>query len=156
MPERVPLEGSQPPSDPRVRRLRAADPQATVDVTLVLRRRPGTSSPEEAAAMLSGRAGPPRARDAEVFAADPEDLRLVEAFAAEHGLRVTDVRRSERAVKVSGTVAQVEKAFGTALGLMEGPEGPFLGYDGPLSVPAAIAGRVVAVLGLNQRAAARR
>ena len=88
----------------------------------------------------------------QVLAADPEDLRRITAFAAGYGLSVVEEDPARRAVRVAGTVAQMDAAFGVKLR----SDGRHLFYEGTLTVPAALADIVVAVLGLDQRPVAAR
>src|ERR1700748_2156219 len=52
---------------------------------------------------------------AERFGADPADLQSVADFADQNGLRVEETDAARRTVVLSGTVEQMNKAFGVAL-----------------------------------------
>ena len=88
-------------------------------------------------------------------AASPDDIREVEAFARTHGLTVTGTNATARTVKVEGTADKVAAAFGVQLGLIAGEGGEHLTYRGSISLPHAVADKVMAVLGLDQRPIAR-
>jgi kumamolisin len=88
--------------------------------------------------------------------ADPADLDRVTAFAAAEELTVLEVSPARRSVRVAGTVAQMEAAFGTRLRSCEIDGRVYVCYEGVLSVPAELARIIEAVLGLDQRPAARR
>ncbi len=97
---------------------------------------------------------PPMSREeaAGTLGADPAELQQVSEFAASYGLTVTQANPAQRAVKASGSVAQMEAAFDVKLHSCGG----HLCYDGPLNIPASLDGIIEAVLGLDQRPVARR
>ena len=156
MPELVPLPGSVRRAVPNVQPAGSLDPDARVSATLMLRRRaevpselingPETLSPEELAAR---------------YGADPADVELVRSTLQGLGLTVSDVHAGQRRLTVSGTVEAMSAAFGTTLSLAstEHPDGSGLVThryrSGGLSVPAQLDGVVTAVLGLDDRPAAR-
>ena len=83
---------------------------------------------------------------------DASDVALVENFAKDYGLEVPEASAERRTVKLSGTAEQMERAFGVQLAMF----GNAISYTGPITVPEAMAGKVMAVLGLDQRPVARR
>jgi kumamolisin len=129
------------------------DPQAPIEATLVLRRR--TELPT---------GPPPRltpAQLAETYGADPADVERVRDALTAEGLEVTAVDPASRRVQVRGTVGTFQRVFGTELEQVESHD-PVQGRavvhrqrSGELTVPAALTGRVVAVLGLDDRPQAR-
>jgi kumamolisin len=86
--------------------------------------------------------------------ADPEDIRAVDDFAAEHGLTVLDSDAARRSVSLAGTAARMSAAFGVKLERYEHADGAYRGRTGPVYIPAELAGIVEAVLGLDDRPAA--
>jgi kumamolisin len=156
MPELVPLPGSVRRAVSNVQPAGNLDPDAPVSATLMLRRRaevpselingPQTLSAEELAAR---------------YGADPADVELVRSTLQGLGLTVSDVHAGQRRLTVSGTVEAMSAAFGTTLTLAstEHPDGSGLVThryrSGGLSVPAQLDGVVTAVLGLDDRPAAR-
>ena len=78
---------------------------------------------------------------------DPQDAALVESFAQKYALKVTESAPEKRTVKLAGTAGDFERAFGVHLGHF----GNFVSYEGPLTIPAALSGKVLAVLGLDNR-----
>jgi len=106
-----------------------ADAAERLELTLVLRRRaPGA---------LGAAAG---------------DVSLVRSAMTGLGLTVTSVHVPSRRVKVAGTLGELSAAFGTSVRMARA------GHryrQGPLYVPASLAGVVTAVLGLDDRPAAR-
>lgn len=98
-----------------------------------------------------------RTEYAKHHAADRSDLRLVEAFAKEYGLTVEKGTKLERRTALlSGTVAAMQKAFGITLKDVKATDGEsYRVREGAIHLPAELADRVVAVLGLDNRPQAR-
>ena len=72
------------------------------------------------------------------------------------GLEVTAVHLATRRIKVAGTLGELSRAFGVTLQLVTstGPGGQVVTHryrEGPVYVPAALDGIVLAVLGLDTR-----
>jgi kumamolisin len=143
-------------------RLEAATPAGQLDtseqavLTLVLRRRA-----EIPAEIVEGPTVLTHDQLAERYGADPADVDLVRQTLGALGLEVTEVHASTRRVKVAGTIGALSSAFGVTLQQVSSPD-PKTGEDvthryreGPLFVPAALDGVVLAVLGLDTRPQAR-
>jgi kumamolisin len=81
-----------------------------------------------------------------------EDLDAVSAFARDAGLEVIEADAAKRTVKVSGNAAALANAFGVDLH----SSGNYVAYSGPISLPEQLAGKVMAVLGLDNRPIAHR
>jgi pro-kumamolisin-like protein len=81
-----------------------------------------------------------------------EDVDVVSAFARNASLEVTEADATKRTVKVSGTAAALAEAFNVDLR----SSGNYVTYTGPVSVPEELAGKVMAVLGLDNRPIAHR
>ena len=90
-------------------------------------------------------------------AADKADVKLVHAFAAEFGLKIEkDTPKPERrTVLISGSAAAVQKAFGVELKQVTDGDTSFRVREGAIHIPAELAGKVVAVLGLDNRPQAK-
>ncbi len=79
----------------------------------------------------------------------------------EYGLTVTETHLASRRLKVSGTIAAMQSAFGTTLTAVASPHPDGSGdvqhryRTGSLSVPAQLSGIITAVLGLDDRPQAR-
>ena len=90
-------------------------------------------------------------------AADPAAIKLVKAFAAEFGLKVEagTPAPGRRTMKLTGTVANMQRAFGVSLAhkTMEGVT--YRVREGSIHLPAELQGYVVAVLGLDNRPQAK-
>ncbi|HSN21059.1 MAG TPA: S53 family peptidase [Usitatibacter sp.] len=91
---------------------------------------------------------------AQRYAADPDDIAKVEAFAREHGLVVVESSAPRRSVFLSGTAAQFEAAFGTRIEHYECHGRTYRGRSGPLTVPEELADIVEGVFGIDDRPAA--
>ncbi len=153
--ERVELPGSIRQPVAQAREVGPVGADERIQVTLVLRRRAeidvadvaaGTLAPEE----LGQRHG-----------ASPDDVVAVTATVVAAGATVIEVDAASRRVRIEGTSAVLSDLFGTRLTRVEHPE-PTTGVPvehrqrtGGLSVPLALEGIVVAVLGLDDRPQAR-
>ncbi len=150
--DRVPLEGSRPRWTAGIQDCGDAPAAYPVEATIVVRRRRGPESQARIEAIMRGEAAPmSRDEAAQSLGADPEDLRNITEFVHAHGLAVTQSDARQSSVKISGTAAQMEAAFGVKLRLCRSGSQSYLYYDEPLSVPSSVAGSVAGVLGLDQR-----
>ena len=124
----------------------AAGEQVTVSV-IVRRKKP--LSPEHA----SGRQRLTHARFNADHGADPEAVGLVKRFAKEFGLKVEPgmPKPGRRTVKLTGTVANMQRAFGVLLSHCTIDGETYRVRDGSIYLPAELQGYVVAVLGLDNR-----
>jgi kumamolisin len=146
--EKIALPGSERQQVPHSQLAGSPDPNELITVTVSLRRktdelpRPGTSRVT-------------REEFADLYGANPKDVALVEQFAAEYDLTVGEVDLARRSVQLSGTVANMNEAFGTQLRLFQSPDGVVRGRTGVLFVPAELAGAVTGVFGLDERPQAK-
>jgi kumamolisin len=92
---------------------------------------------------------------AAAYGADDGDLQQVANFAKAQGLSVAQQHPGRRTVILTGTAAQFEAAFQVQLSDYEFDGGGYRGRTGPVHVPAELAPIVEAVLGLDNRPAAR-
>jgi kumamolisin len=151
---RIPISGSvcKHPSGARCVSPVAKDEQ--LRITLVLRRK--TELPPVATQPQGGQY---RSREeyAQRYGAAPQDLEAIKAFARNYGLTVTDNHLPSRRAMLSGPAEAMEHAFDVTLGIYETPDGTtrYRDCSGPLSLPADLQRIVVAVLGLDTRAAAK-
>lgn len=144
-----PLPGSERTAAPGLRAEAALAPDTPIEATIIVRRR--AAVPDEVLAKPI-----PSAEFAERFGADPADLDLVASTLSSLGVTVLDTDAAERRIRVSGTAAVLGRVFGTDLGqaTSTGPYAAAVEHrhrTGGLSVPAALDGVVVAVLGLDDR-----
>ena len=83
-------------------------------------------------------------------------VELVQAFAKEFGLTVeSSSKAGPCTVRLSGSVAAMEKAFGVTLKTETTAAGTFRVREGAIYLPEELDGQVVAVLGLDNRPQAR-
>src|SRR5580693_1593282 len=148
----VQLAGSERASLPDVADTAPLDTSERAEITIVLRRRA-----ELPAEIVEGPTVLSHAELGEGFGADPADVDLVSREFTSRGLEVTEVHPATRRVKVAGSLGDLSRAFGTTLRLVSSPDPVGHGRvthryrEGPLYVPAALAGVVTAVLGLDTR-----
>jgi kumamolisin len=85
--------------------------------------------------------------------ADPADLEKIKKFAQDYDLKVneTGTELARRTVVLSGTVANMEKAFNVELKEYSHRRGNFRGRIGAISVPTELAAIVTGVFGLDNR-----
>jgi kumamolisin len=157
MPDLVPLPGSE-----RSELAGAAAAPAPLDdnqvitVTVLLRRRA-----EVPAELVEGPETISTSELGERYGADPADAQLVSEVLGSYGLTVTETHLASRRMKVSGTIAAMQAAFGTTLTAVTSPHPDGSGEvqhryrTGSLSVPAQLSGIITAVLGLDDRPQAR-
>ena len=151
---RVALSGSELPRDRQQHRIAAADPNQQIVITVITRRRASAAKLGEE--LLAGTAQPLPREEAAEIGADPQDMAAIRDFASSNGLTVTHENPAARTLRIEGTVQQMDAAFGVQLAWFEDPQGQrFLSYQGALSIPESLQGVIVAVLGLDQRPAAR-
>jgi kumamolisin len=152
---RVTLPGSSRAPISGAQQLGPVDPNERIELTLVLRRRAELTDDILAAGPLS------QQELAERYGADPTDVEAVRAEVASVGGEVLDVDAASRRVRVAGPAGPLAALFGTSLqqarsnDLVAGGEVEHRYREGELSLPAALAGAVVAVLGLDNRPQAR-
>ncbi len=88
--------------------------------------------------------------------ADPEAVAAVKAFAREFNLQVEpDLAPGRATVQLTGSVAQLEKAFGTTLDSQATQHGTLRTRQGPLMLPQELVPHIRAVLGLDNRPQAK-
>lgn len=146
--ERAAVAGSEREPIPNSSPIGFPDPQSTVYVTVVLRRR-------QAELPRLGSETVSRQDFAQLYGADPADVRRMEQFAADNNLTIVEVNLARRAVRLSGTVANMNEAFATELRIFQSPAGNFRGRTGQLFVPIDLSEIIVGVFGLDERPQAR-
>jgi kumamolisin len=92
---------------------------------------------------------------AEKHGAADEDFAAVTKFADAHELTVVQQDAARRTIVLSGTVAQFSEAFSVQLQQFAHDGGTYRGRTGAIHVPTELGGVVEAVLGLDDRPAAR-
>ncbi len=141
-----PAHRHQPPG---ARYLGRHAPDASLDVTLVLRRRNplGTRVPPSSRAT--------RHADFEAhYGADPDDVDRMRSFGRQHGLQELASEPGRRVLHLRGTMRSLQQAFGVQLGRYELTPGG-ASYVGCAQAPTLPDPSVIAVLGLDRRPVAR-
>ncbi len=153
----ITLEGSERDALPNARPLGPAAADERLEVTLILRAGSAELWRERMARLSRAEDAAPLTAEqfARLHGATDADLRAVAAFAAAHGLVVVQRHAARRTVVLSGTVAQVNAAFGVELLRFEYPGGTYRGLLGPVQLAQELHGIVEAVLGLDTRPQAR-
>lgn len=129
-------------------RVGPAPADALIEVSLYLKSRGGEAQ------ALAGAADPRAALAAHRAFHHKDDFLAVERFAAEHRLSVVAVEPARRLIKLKGSVAALQVAFGTKLDLYRQGDRQFRARTGMLRLPAGLLPIVEAVLGLDDRPAA--
>jgi kumamolisin len=93
---------------------------------------------------------------AATFGSSQADIDIVSETFRKLGLRVVKVDPATRSVELSGTVAQMERAFQTRLFEFSHPDGNYRGRTGDIKIPAEIKDIVEGVFGMDDRRVARR
>ena len=154
----VVLPGSTRHAVPKAKYLKKSDPKSAIQVSIYVRRNP--TPPGKSLALLGDmndklpqqRSYATEAQFNETFGASQGDLDKVAAWAKSAGLTVTDSSIPMRRVLVKGTIANISKAFGVQLNDYEHPlSGKFRGREGEVHIPAALAGIITGVFGLDTR-----
>jgi kumamolisin len=155
---RVPIAGSERSHDPAHPRVGDAPPDKQIEVTVYVR----AAAPLDWVDVEAQRPpGERRTLTREQLAAEhgarEADLDAVRAFAAEYGLQVAEVDAARRSVALRGSIASVARAFGAeGIGVFAHPTaGEYRGRAGALTVPAALAGVITGVFGIDERPQAR-
>jgi kumamolisin len=89
------------------------------------------------------------------YGARHEDAHAIEQFVESHRLEITDCDVSTRRIKVKGTVGAFQDIFGTELKQYRAHGRTFRARKGELKLPYQLSGIVTAVLGLDNRPAAK-
>lgn len=152
--ERITLPGSERKPLPASQAVGPIDPNETVRVTVVLRRKgaePTVPNGSEHPAYLS------HAQLKDQHGANPEDIALVEKFAHQFQLAVVESSIAKRRVVLTGTADNIQKAFQATLACykLPGTTHEYRGRHGSISIPKELGGPVVAILGMDTRPVAK-
>jgi kumamolisin len=156
----LPIEGSERFHRVDTRRVGEASAEDILQLILILRPRldtpplPDLEEWEKTPLRLrSASSRPDRFDD---YGASPEDADKVAAFARQNGLEVLSVSLPRRMIEASGTIAQIDHAFGIKLGIFERPTETYRGHDGAIHLPRGLVDLIQAVFGLDNRRMAYR
>ena len=159
MPEpRQILSGSARNAAAGARLVGKTDGAAQISVTVVLKRKQDIQRADlHRHALLKPHERPiiDHVAFAEQYGASSEAIDAIRTFAAAHGLTVTNVDQPRRVIELSGTVSNMEQAFGTLLHDYAIGRATYRGRRGPLLLPPEIIPHVEAVLGLDNRPVAK-
>jgi len=147
----VSVPGSRKAPSKAAQRLRDADPNAPVEVTITLR---GPKLPD-----ASNLAQPAMTPDEfrKRYAASPEDANEVARVLQRFGLKVEELSLETRSMRVKGPVAAIEAAFQPKLAVYKNEDqGQFRDRDQDYKIPVELKGTVTSILGLSERRVARR
>jgi kumamolisin len=147
--------GSERPPMPGAKEIGPADPNEKIDVTIRLRSRAGKKPALTADSYrkpLRERKILTRDQYEKTHGADPAGIAAVRKFAGENGLTVVEESPSRRTVILSGTVADMQKAFGVELRQYQHPTaGRYRGRTGPVQIPDNLKDEIEGVFGLDNR-----
>jgi kumamolisin len=151
MSERIAIPGSEISPLPGAQSTGPANPQQIVEVSVILKQRRELKLGDLRGRHLS------HDEFAAAYGADPEHVERVKAFAAAHHLTVIEHGHeiARRTVKLQGTVANLEAAFGITLANYTSPRGHYRGRTGAITIPAELADVVQGVFGLDNRPVAK-
>lgn len=153
----VPLPGSERQEQPGATRIGPVPDAETIQFSVVVRARQGAPDLSEAARNAAATGNfLSREELAEAAAPDPADVRAIEEYAERNGLTVEGTDPVTRRVKLSGSAAAVQQAFGVSLDRYEHQGTTFRGRTGPVLVPEHLADVIVGVLGTDDRRMAHR
>ncbi len=147
----VDLPGGYRPRASGATKLRDADPQEQMEVTLVLRTPKLPTADHLPARSLSSEEFQAQ------YASSQDDANKVADVLKQFGLKIEEISLITHSMRVSGTVAQMEDAFHPGLGIYSSVEqGEYRGREGSIKIPVELNGIVTYVAGLDQRRVARR
>ena len=157
--DHVIVAGTERPAPSDARRVGPADAGEQLTVSVEVRQRPDAPPLPDLAVLGAQRPGErpkiDRAALAKSYAASSEDLAKVAEFAKEYNLTVESSSPEQRTVQLSGSVEQMNKAFGVQLGTYEYADGTFRSREGHVMVPRTLSDVVKRVSGLTNRPLAR-
>ena len=161
--KRVVVPGSEKKALPNAKIVGKLDPNERIEITVVIRPRSDAAPNGRVAASASDTSRQlPEQRQylsRESFAAergaDPKDVVQVEAFAKEHNLTVVEASLQKRAIRLAGTIRDLTAAFEPNLKKSRVGSRIVRMRTGGISVPTDLKDVVVAVMGFDDRPAAR-
>lgn len=129
-----------------------------VDVTVILQRKkeiPSADLLQHTSMKAHERPVEDHAAFAQRFGSSDESVDAIRALAARFQLTVKHVDAARRVVELSGSAADMERAFGTVLHDFKLGARTYRGRQGPLVLPTEVIPHVEAVLGLDNRPVAK-
>ena len=146
------LPGSEKSPAPNAVHVKATPAKSMVTVSVIVKRK----EPLELNRRVGRANGPVRVSRSDFqkrHGGDPEAIKQVKAFAREFNLKVVADPTSalRRTVQLTGTAADIQKAFGVVLQQKTIDGVQYRVREGGIHLPASLAGMVEAVLGLDNR-----
>ncbi len=155
LPGPVELAGSWLPPVPGARSVGPWSPEEEIELTLLLRRTPPGSTGSGGVGPLGPDLGRrvylTRAEFDRRFGIASRELEALREFARLHGLTLRPPGSLGRAVRLHGRVSDLGRAFGVEILRFDHPTVPYRGPQGPVRLPAPLAGLVTGVFGLDSR-----
>lgn len=144
---RVVLPGSEKASLPAATGEKPVRPASVITVSVIVKRKTPLNTSRLGKDRLT------RAQYRQKHAADPAAIKVVRTFAKESGLTVDKgtPEPGRRTLKLTGTVAAMQHAFGVKLVEKTLDGNVYRVREGSIQIPAALAGAVEAILGLDNR-----
>ncbi len=153
---RVVLPGSEKAAAPTTVRMKAAPAKSKVTVSVIVKRK----TPLKINRRGGRSSGPARVSPTEFkkrHSADPDAMKIVRAFARQFNLKVEadPASAARRTLQLTGTVADMQKAFGVELKQTSIDGTEYRVREGGIHIPSSMTGVVEAVLGLDNRPQAK-
>jgi kumamolisin len=148
------LENSERSPATGASRIGPANPTEHLTVSIRVRRRTDAAPLDLnkfAAAPRGQREHMTREEYAAKHGAAQADFDQIAAFAQSHGLTVVESSAPRRTIVLSGTVAQMNQAFGVELNRYQTATETYRGREGNVHIPENLSGIVESVLGLDNR-----
>jgi kumamolisin len=149
---RVVLPGSEKPAAPNAVRLKATPAKSLVTVSVIVKRKEPLKI-NRRGGRASGPARVSRTEYKKHHSGDPDAIKRVKAFAREFNLKIVDdpTQAVRRTVQLTGTAADIQKAFGVVLEQKLIDNAEYRVREGGIHLPKSLVGVVEAVLGLDNR-----
>ncbi|MGA9672290.1 MAG: S53 family peptidase [Terracidiphilus sp.] len=148
--DRVILPGSEKAAPPNAEHVKATPTKSQVTVSVIVKRKEPLKIIQR-----GGRTnGPARVSRTEFnkrHVGDPSAISKVKAFAKEFNLTVERDPAMPRTVQLTGSAADIQKAFGVELNQKKIDGTEYRVREGGIHLPTSLAGSVEAVLGLDNR-----
>jgi len=144
---RVILKGSKRDMLSGARLIGKVDSRQVIEISVVLNHRQPMPANLEGTAVLS------HSEFAETYGADPAHIRSMQQFASDYNLQIIE-RGDEtlrRTITMSGTAADMERAFSVELNEYSHPDGSYYGRTGTIQIPQEYASCIQSVFGLDDR-----
>jgi kumamolisin len=154
---RIALPGSAKVAVPGAKPTGATDPNEQMEVTVRIRGKNKKAVSDKdlmklGAMLPADRPVMDRTEFASKYGADQADLDKVSAFAHEHGLAVTHASAGQKMLRLRGTVASFNEAFGVKLKTYKkGRTLTYRGRTGSIMIPKELQDVIVGVHGLDNR-----